>query len=152
MQEFVSYYASKVGVLRIAANHETLTSVVFVNHSNDNDVLPSDLTHECQKQLEAYFSKKLKKFDLPLANSNTLYQHAVRQQMVDTYYGTTTTYQAIAKNINPEHPGPRAVGNVCNKNPFHIIVPCHRVLASNGKLTGYAAGIEKKQWLLAHEQ
>ena len=102
------------------------------------------------KQLEEYFSKKRKKFDLPLNPEGTEFQLKAWEALQCIPYGETRTYGEIAAAIgNPK--ASRAVGMANNKNPIHIIIPCHRVIGANGSLVGYASGLEIKQMLLELE-
>ena len=102
------------------------------------------------KQLKEYFSGKRSKFDLPLASEGTTFQKSVWKALCAIRCGETKSYGEIAKSI--KSPGAsRAVGSANRKNPLCIFVPCHRVIASNGKLSGYAGGVKAKKWLLEHE-
>ncbi len=102
---------------------------------------------EASKQLTAYFSGKLTQFDLPLALDGTDFQHAVWQALYAVPYGETTTYGDLARQIG-RNKAFHAVGAAVGRNPLSIIVPCHRALGSDGSLTGYAGGLDKKRWLL----
>lgn len=105
------------------------------------------LLKEASKQLTEYFDRKRKKFDLPLALNGTEFQVKTWKALQSIPYGKTCSYGDLAKKIgNPK--ASRAVGNANNRNPLHIIVPCHRVIGSNGSLTGYAAGLDVKRLLL----
>lgn len=111
---------------------------------------PSKLMQEVQQQLEAYFAGKLKKFALPLNPAGTPFMQLVWQALTRIPYGSTTNYKAVAESIGK--PGAsRAVGMANNKNPIAIIIPCHRVIGANGKLVGYAGGMDRKKALLALE-
>jgi methylated-DNA-[protein]-cysteine S-methyltransferase len=106
---------------------------------------------EAKRQLEAYFSGKLKSFDLKLAPEGTKFQKSVWKALCEIPYGETRTYKDIAVSIgNPK--AYRAVGLANNRNPIAIIVPCHRVIGTNGKLIGYASGLDVKLFLLEHER
>jgi methylated-DNA-[protein]-cysteine S-methyltransferase len=101
-------------------------------------------------QLNEYFAGKRNTFALHLAPIGTVFQQRVWQALIDIRYGETKSYGELAKLLNA--PGAsRAVGLANSKNPISIIIPCHRVIGSNGKLTGYAGGIKLKEWLLNHE-
>lgn len=102
------------------------------------------------KQLHEYFVGKRGTFDLPLVLVGTAFQQQVWQALSDIGYGETKSYGEIARSLNIPNAS-RAVGLANSKNPFSIIVPCHRVIGSNGRLTGYAGGIKVKAWLLRHE-
>ncbi|WP_462159798.1 methylated-DNA--[protein]-cysteine S-methyltransferase [Pseudoalteromonas sp. GB56] len=104
----------------------------------------------CQ-QLTEYFSGKRQQFSVPLEVNGTAFQSQVWGALRDIEFGKTNSYLDIAQTIrNPK--AVRAVGAANGRNPISIIVPCHRVIGSNGTLTGYAGGIERKQWLLQFEQ
>jgi methylated-DNA-[protein]-cysteine S-methyltransferase len=109
------------------------------------------LTREIQKQLNDYFTRKLKAFDLPLRYKGTPFQMKVWKQLQSIPYGKTMSYQAVAKAI--EHPkSARAVGTACKHNPIPIIIPCHRVVRSNEAVGEYAGGRLQKAKLLRLEQ
>ena len=102
-------------------------------------------------QLSGYFCGYLKKFEIPLDLQGTEFQKKVWNELLNIPYGETRSYKEIAEKIcNPK--AMRSVGQANNKNPIGIIIPCHRVIGSSGKLVGYAGGIEKKSCLLALEQ
>lgn len=101
-------------------------------------------------QLEQYFSGNRKTFDIPLAPRGTPFQLAVWNALLEIPYGATMTYAQLAHRIGRPR-AVRAVGAANGANPIPVIIPCHRVIGSNGTLTGYGGGIERKQWLLALE-
>jgi len=106
---------------------------------------------EARRQLAAYFAGELTEFDLPLNPQGTVFQKTVWRELEKIPYGVTISYGKLAQRIgNPN--SSRAVGLANGHNPISIIVPCHRVIGSNGKLTGYGGGIERKEWLLEHER
>ncbi|WP_106498169.1 methylated-DNA--[protein]-cysteine S-methyltransferase [Lentibacillus sp. Marseille-P4043] len=120
----------------------------------DNPVFenkPEKVEH-VKKELQAYFKDGSKKFSFAFTFHGTPFQTKVWQALCDTIpYGETKTYKDIAEAIdNPK--AVRAVGGAVNKNPFSIVVPCHRVIGANGKMVGYNGGLDKKEYLLAHEQ
>jgi methylated-DNA-[protein]-cysteine S-methyltransferase len=104
-----------------------------------------------QQQLEEYFRGDRQTFDLPLAPAGTTFQQQVWQQLRQIPFGQTWSYGDLAQAIG-QPSAARAVGAANGRNPISIIVPCHRVIASNSKLTGYAGGVDRKQWLLNHER
>ena len=107
--------------------------------------------HKAVGQLEAYFSGDLRDFDLPLRLQGTPFQLAVWRALQDIPYGRTISYGELARRVgNPK--GSRAVGLANGSNPIAIVVPCHRVIGSNGKLTGYGGGLDNKETLLALER
>ncbi len=103
------------------------------------------------KQLDEYFAGKRKTFDLRLNPKGTPFQKKVWAALCEIPYGKTASYKEIAQAVgNPD--AARAVGMACNKNPIAIVIPCHRVVGSNGALTGYASGLDRKKQLLEFEQ
>lgn len=110
----------------------------------------TELIKETYKQLCEYFEGKRKVFDIPLLIKGTDFQMKVWKSLQQIPYGETVSYGEIAKSIgNPK--GSRAVGNANNKNKIAIIIPCHRVIGTNGNLTGYAGGLDVKKQLLSIE-
>src|SRR6185295_6172208 len=103
-----------------------------------------------REQLAEYFAGERQQFDVPLKLAGTQFQQRVWQELMKIPFGTTITYAELARRVgNPN--ASRAVGHANGRNPISIIVPCHRVIGAAGKLTGYAGGLDKKQWLLAWE-
>ena len=102
-------------------------------------------------QLAEYFAGQRQQFDVPFKRSGTPFQQRVWQELVRIPFGTTITYAQLAQRIG-QPTAARAVGHANGRNPISIIVPCHRVIGADGKLTGYAGGIDNKQWLLAWER
>jgi methylated-DNA-[protein]-cysteine S-methyltransferase len=109
-----------------------------------------DSNSDAKTQLSEYFAGQRINFDLQVQPEGTLFQKQVWEEMQKIPFGETATYADIAKRVGrPE--AWRAVANACGANPIVIIIPCHRVVGSHGKLGGYSGGIERKQWLLQHE-
>ena len=106
---------------------------------------------EARQQLEEYFSGSRAKFDVPLDLVGTEFQRRVWTALQDVDYGQTISYALLARIIQRPH-AVRAVGSANGRNRIPIIIPCHRVIGSDGSLTGYSGGIERKRWLLAHER
>lgn len=103
------------------------------------------------RELKQYFEGKLRHFSIPLNPKGTLFQKRIWQALNNIPYGETCSYGEIAARVGV-HKASRAVGRACNQNPIAIIIPCHRVVGKDGKLTGYSAGLEKKRWLLELEK
>lgn len=144
------YLQSPCGLILIQATDRGITAIRFVEESSSQMSAPSQLTMEASRQLEAYFAGQLTDFDLPLDAKGTQFQQSVWRALCAIPYGETRSYQDIAHAIdNPK--GVRAVGLANGKNPISIVVPCHRVIGSNGKLTGYAGGLDRKSLLLELE-
>ena len=106
---------------------------------------------EAARQLEAYFAGELTTFDLPLTANGTPFQQRIWQALDSVPYGTTTTYAELAVQLGVPRDRVVALGAAVGANPLLIIRPCHRVIGSDGTMRGYAGGVERKQWLLAHE-
>lgn len=150
-------YQSPVGKLLLAASERGLAGVYFEEHAHfkgmhgwvrDDD---HAVLQQTQRQLAEYFSGSRREFDLPLDMSGgTAFQQSVWRALRSLRFGSTESYLGIAKRIGK--PGAvRAVGAANGRNPISIIVPCHRVIASSGALTGYAGGLDNKKFLLALE-
>jgi methylated-DNA-[protein]-cysteine S-methyltransferase len=104
-----------------------------------------------REQLDSYFAGDLRAFDLPLAAGGTPWQRSVWQALMAIPYGQTVSYGDLAGRLG--HPAAaRAVGAANGRNPISVIVPCHRLVGARGALTGYAGGIDRKRWLIAHER
>ncbi|MBL4822560.1 MAG: methylated-DNA--[protein]-cysteine S-methyltransferase [Colwellia sp.] len=157
---YYTYYKSPFGDIALTANDQGLTTLTFINSKRIEDDKaqlnaknyqdkPEKFTLVCQ-QLTEYFSGERKQFDLPLAATGTPFQKKVWQALCAIKQGETKTYGWLAKKINNEK-AVRAVGSANGANPIALIVPCHRVIGSNGKLTGYAGGLALKAKLLMHE-
>ena len=148
------YMQSPVGRLLLVGDEQGLRKLHFVRE----DVEPeSDWIENREalapaiKQLEDYFAGKLQDFDLPLAPEGTAFQQTVWRELLNIPYGTTISYGELAKRIgNPN--ASRAVGLANGSNPIAVIIPCHRVIGSNGKLTGYGGGLDNKRILLDLER
>ena len=147
---YYSYYQSPIGTIKIEATQNEIVTVQFTNCVQSVDK-PNEITPICEKQLREYFERKKKKFDIPLKLEGTEFQKKVWKELCKIPYGETVSYRQIAVNINNEK-AVRAVGSAIGKNPIAIIVPCHRVIGTNGAMTGYAYGIEKKEKLLNLEK
>lgn len=144
---------SPVGPLVLATDGESLTAVSFADASVDEAARgePSPVLAEAERQLIAYFAGQRQIFDLPLAAHGTPFQQRVWAALTQIPYGTTASYGEIAGRLGMPTGGSRAVGLANGSNPIAIIVPCHRVIGSNGNLTGYAGGLDRKRFLLGLE-
>lgn len=153
--KYLDYYSSPLGTMLILEEHGYLTRLCL----SDREKLPADfparqkdtvLIRSVRTQLTEYFQGSRKAFDLPLNPCGTLFQQKVWKALCTIPYGETRSYKEIAVQLeNPR--GCRAVGMANNRNPIMIIIPCHRVIGSDGSLTGYAGGLDIKEWLLEHE-
>ena len=140
-----------IGTLRLTSNGKQLLKIEFEGQCNNDVVETSDaVLVNCAHQLTDYFSGKRQRFELPLRAEGTPFQQAVWDALADISYGELRSYKDIAHSIdNPA--AVRAVGAASGRNPLPIVVPCHRVIGSNGSLTGFAGGLEAKRILLQLE-
>ena len=144
------YYNSPIGKIKIEVEDSSIVGVYFSDECSDED--ENELVVECKKQLEEYFNGKRKSFDLNIKFiKGTEFQLKVWNALKEIPYGEKVTYKYIAEKINNPK-AVRAVGGANNKNPISIIIPCHRVIGVNGKMVGYAEGIDKKEFLLRLEK
>ena len=157
MQLFFMEIDSPVGVLKLVANDISLIAVLWENET-PNRVRLAELIEnkqhpillETQKQLSEYFEGQRKIFNLPLDFEGTEFQQKVWQALLTIPFGETRSYKDIAEQIGNVK-AVRAVGAANGKNPISIIAPCHRVVGANGKLVGFAGGLENKDVLLKLE-
>lgn len=148
----VIYYDAKIGKIKIEENGMAITKVEFIGKDIQEEIgNETELLKETIKQLEEYFEGKRNFFDLPLEPKGTEFQKKVWKTLIEIPYGETRSYGDIAKIIGNEKAS-RAVGMANNKNPIPIIIPCHRVIGANGKLVGYAGGLDLKMKLLELEK
>lgn len=146
----ISYYESPIGLIQIKSINQKICSVLFVDKETEAFNIDTLLNKECIRQLKEYFDGARREFELPVYQIGTDFQQTVWQEVSKIPYGTTSTYGFIAKNIG-DAKSVRAVGTSNGKNQIAIIIPCHRVLGSEGQLTGYAWELWRKEWLLKHE-
>ncbi len=143
---------SPIGVLRLVARDGALTAI----HLEDEPPgVPPEGTHPvldvARRQLEEYFAGTRQAFDLPLEPVGTPFERGVWRALLNITLGDTTSYGVLAAGLG-RATAARAVGAANRKNPLAIVVPCHRVVGASGALTGYAGGLARKAWLLAHER
>ncbi|RLT45539.1 MAG: methylated-DNA--[protein]-cysteine S-methyltransferase [Chloroflexi bacterium] len=143
------YVDSPIGLIEIGCSETGVAALNFVD-SLRRPVSVSPCLTAANEQIAAYFAGKLRTFDLPLDLRGTEFQRRVWAQLRTVAYGQTATYLEIALALeNPQ--AVRAVGAANGQNPLAIVVPCHRILGSGGKLIGYGGGLWRKEWLLRHE-
>ncbi|WP_166960157.1 methylated-DNA--[protein]-cysteine S-methyltransferase [Yeosuana marina] len=141
---------SPLGFTKIVGDFNGISSVTVLNSEEKiTDIIPVEL-EDCAIQLKEYFEGERKQFDLKLNPQGTDFQKKVWDKLLEIPYGKTMSYLELSKQLG-DVKAIRAVANANAKNPLWIIVPCHRVIGSNGTLTGYAGGLHRKQWLLEHE-
>jgi len=143
---------SPLGRLKLTASPEALLNVSFTHESitDKSNAVKNDILDKTTRQLEEYFAGDRTTFDLPLSPTGTEFQQKVWRILRDIPFGQTTTYGIISKKLGDSN-AVRAVGTANGQNPIPIIIPCHRVLGSGQKMTGYSGGIDRKRWLLKHE-
>ena len=143
-------FRSPIGYIKITGSDSGLHSLTFSDEPVPSDTgLPAPLA-ACITQLSEYFSGTRRQFELPLAPAGTAFQLQVWAHLQSIPFGKTASYLDVARNTSGEK-AIRAVGAANGKNPLCIIVPCHRVIGSDGSLTGYSGGLWRKEWLLQHE-
>jgi methylated-DNA-[protein]-cysteine S-methyltransferase len=140
----------------IVASDGSAIAGVWMANADPEDVRWADrrgidpVLAEARAQLTAYFEGRLRAFTVPLAPNGTDFQRRVWAALTEIPFGTTISYAELARRVN-NVPAVRAVGAANGRNPIPIIVPCHRVIGSDGSLTGFGGGLDRKRWLLHHE-
>ncbi len=151
--KYQAYYVSPIGLLGITSSQGNITTIEFVKEKQtveDKTHVP-DVVKQALKELEEYFLGKRFKFTVPFVQQGTRFQMEVWNALTTIPYAETRSYLDISKQIhNPK--AVRAVGLTNSKNSIAIIIPCHRVIGKKGDMVGYASGIWRKEWLLAHEK
>ena len=144
-----------LGELAVRASESGITQVQFLVATDiersGNKEHGNAITALGIEQLSEYFAGERQIFALPLAPQGTEFQHKIWTALQTIEFGVSCSYGDIAKHIH-QPTAARAVGMANSKNPIAIMIPCHRVIGKNGTLTGYAGGLDKKSWLLQHEQ
>ena len=149
MNRYYDTLDTPIGVLTIEADDEYVLKILF--DWDDVEVRPNALTQRCKAQLQEYFNGERTDFDMPLQFQGTAFQEQVWRALLHVPFGETASYgQQAGKMNNPK--AVRAVGAANGQNKLSIVVPCHRIIGANGKLTGYGGGMHRKRWLLDHEQ
>ena len=154
MRYYSDHFHTPLGLMEVIATSVAIKSIHFIETAKEPvQAQPANnaITVLAKDQLNEYFAGTRTVFDLPLDADGTDFQKTVWKALTSIPSGQTCSYGDIAKQIgNPK--GMRAVGLANAKNPITIVVPCHRVIGANGKLTGYASGTDRKAWLLNHER
>lgn len=148
---FRAYYRSEIGLIEITGTDKAIESVNFVNKKSTPSPEAPPCLKECVEQIDEYFKGRRKKFTIEIQLQGTDFQKKVWKQLMKIPYGKTVSYKDIAASIGNKK-AVRAVGGANNRNNIGIIVPCHRVIGSNGDLVGYGGGLWRKEWLLRHEK
>ncbi|MGV6844586.1 MAG: methylated-DNA--[protein]-cysteine S-methyltransferase [Lutibacter sp.] len=145
-----TYYKSPIGIAKITGNENGISSVAVLDEEIKIPTeIPSSLKN-CVTQLDEYFNGKRTEFNLKLNPQGTEFQKEIWELLQKIPFGATKSYLELSKDFGNTKTI-RAVAAANGKNPIWIIIPCHRVIGSNGSLTGYAGGLWRKKWLLNHE-
>jgi len=147
--------AAPIGRLIVASDGSAVAGVWMANASPRDDQWEQQrgtdpVLAEARRELLAYFDGMLREFRVPLAPNGTEFQRRVWTALTNIPYGTTISYADLARRID-NLTAVRAVGAANGRNPIPVIVPCHRVIGSDGSLTGFGGGLDRKRWLLHHE-
>jgi len=146
-----AFINTPVGILELKGDAEGLASVLFKDEENDvvSEKIPKELK-DAALQLQEYFEGNRKEFNLKLSPEGTDFQKRVWEELQQIPFGKTTSYKQMANTLG-DPKVIRAAASANGKNPISIIIPCHRVIGSDGSLTGYAGGLHRKKWLLEFE-
>ena len=154
MESKFTYYKTPIGIAKIVGDENGIQSISILDDdaiSNENLNLQTPIClQDCVVQLQEYFEGKRASFNLTVNPKGTVFQLKVWKSLLKIPYGKTTNYLTQSKKLG-DAKAIRAVATANGKNPLWIVIPCHRVIGSDGSLTGYAGGIWRKKWLLDHE-
>lgn len=145
------FYETNLGLIGIRDNGKSITEIFYSKDKVNTNLTETSLIKECFRQINEYIEGKRKEFIISIEVEGTKFQKKVWNELLKIPYGETRSYKDIAIAIGNEK-SCRAVGMANNKNPISIIIPCHRVVGSNGKLIGYAGGLNIKEKLLNIEK
>lgn len=146
----VAYYKTPVGIAQITEEDGFISQIHIMDDEHEATPATSPLLAEVTKQLGEYFGGTRQAFDFPIKQHGSDFQQQVWQQLLKIDYGKTISYNQQSQQMdNPL--AIRAIAAANGKNSLWVLVPCHRVIGSNGSLTGYAGGLWRKKWLLEHE-
>lgn len=150
MDKDLVYFKSPIGTVKITGNQDGIDSLVFVDETIETSKKVPIHLKNCLLQLEEYFKGIRKDFSLKLSPNGTDFQNSVWEELKRIPFGKTRSYMEQTKALG-NLKAIRAVASANGKNPISIIIPCHRVIGSDGSLTGYGGGLWRKKWLLEHE-
>jgi methylated-DNA-[protein]-cysteine S-methyltransferase len=160
------HFSSPIGIILVEGTEKGISKLVFLDEMTsqekyseeiniENEIVSNsandEMTSQWQNQLDGYFRRTLKSFDIELDLQGTEFQRRVWAELIKIPFGKTVTYKELTKKLG-NIKAIRAVAAANGANPVSIIVPCHRVIGSDGSLTGYAGGLWRKQWLLDFER
>lgn len=138
-----------LGIAKICGDHDGISIISILTDGELSEKIPGNLV-DAVLQIQEYFENKRTFFDLKINPQGTSFQQKVWQELVNILFGKTISYLDLAKKLN-DPKVIRAAASANGKNPLWIVVPCHRVIGTDGSLTGYAGGLWRKKWLLEHE-
>ena len=145
-----AFINSPVGTLKIEGSEDGLCAITYIDQEQPETPVIPEVLEDTVYQLNEYFDGRRTVFTVKLSPQGTDFQKRVWQELQTIDYGKTNTYLAMAKQLG-DPKVIRAAASANGKNPISIIIPCHRVIGSDGSLTGYAGGLHRKKWLLEHE-
>ncbi len=145
-----TYYKTPIGTAKIVGNENGISAVTVIDDAVETSTEIPEILKYCVQQLDEYFNGTRKEFHLKLNPQGTDFQKKVWEELLLVPYGKTRTYLEQSKQLG-DIKAIRAVASANGKNPIWILIPCHRIIGSDGSLTGYAGGIWRKKWLLEHE-
>lgn len=146
----IVYHRTPVGIARITEDEGYISSISALDEEHEVTSPSTPLLQAAITQLDEYFAGSRKIFDMPIKQQGTPFQQQVWEQLLQIKYGSTISYAQQSNQMNSPL-AIRAIAAANGKNSLWIVVPCHRVIGSDGSLTGYAGGLWRKQWLLEHE-
>jgi len=144
-----AFINSPLGIIKIQGDENGISIISVLSEGELSTKIPNEL-QEAVSQLQEYFEGKRKDFDFKLNPKGTDFQQKVWQELLNIPFGKTMSYMDLSKKLG-DVKAIRAVASANGKNPLWIVVPCHRVIGTDGSLTGYAGGLWRKKWLLEHE-
>jgi len=148
---FKTFYNSPIGLIEISGTENSISSLYFIDQEFNPDLKSNPYIDKCAEQIDEYFNGKRKIFELNLQPEGSIFQKKVWNELLKIPFGETRSYMEITKLLG-DLKAIRAVANANGQNKISIIIPCHRVIGSDGSLTGYGGGLWRKKWLLDHEQ
>lgn len=145
----IAYFSSPLGIAKIEGDENGVSNISVLSEGEVSKKIPKELKNAVN-QLQEYFEGKRKDFDFKLNPKGTDFQQKVWQELLNIPFGKTMSYMDLSNKLG-DVKAIRAVASANGKNPLWIVVPCHRVIGTDGSLTGYAGGLWRKKWLLEHE-
>lgn len=145
-----AYYKTPIGTAKIVGDNNGIISITVLDYTIETSKKIPKYLQNCVQQLEEYFNGNRTEFNLKLNPQGTDFQKRVWEELLNVSHGKTRSYLEQSKKLGNVK-AIRAVASANGKNPIWIVIPCHRIIGSDGSLTGYAGGLWRKKWLLEHE-